>query len=132
MTVIDTTTARLRAESLMTSTCTVRAKGTGEPVMDPDTGEVVQVPGATHYTGKCRVRPGGTQSTSTAEAGAMVLFTFDYVISVPFAEADMSEGDEVTVISSPDPALNGRTVEIQRIDRGEHLSARRLYCKEVV
>lgn len=126
---IDTATARARAESLMTSTCTVRAKSTGQTT-DPDTGEVTDIPGAEHYAGMCRVRPAGTQG-STVQAGGAELFTFDYVVSLPFSATDVVEGDRVTIDSSPDQALAGRTIEVQHVARGDAISARRLQCSEV-
>jgi hypothetical protein len=122
-------TARAYAESLQTSTCTIRARSTGTTT-DPGSGAVTDTPGATHYSGPCRVRPAGTQG-STADVGGAEVFTYDYVISVPFAEADVAEGDRVTVDSSPDPALVSKVVEVEKVDRGDHITARRLFCSEV-
>lgn len=130
-TALDLVTARARAESLMTSTCTIRVKSSGRTT-DPTTGAVTDTPGATVYSGPCRVRPGATQASSTAEAGGAELFRFGYLVSIPFAEADVVEGHRVTIDSSPDQALVGVVVEVQKVDRGEHISARRLYCSEVV
>ncbi len=59
------------------------------------------------------------------------MFTFDYLVSIPFAEADVQEGHRVTISASPDPALVGVVVEVQKVDRGEHITARRLFCREV-
>ena len=113
----------------MSSTCTIREVGS-EPVTDED-GKVTFPPGATVYSGPCRVRPGTSQSTTTKEAGGVELFTFDYLISVPFSVSEANEGHRVTVDSSPDPALVGVEVEVQKVDRGEHITARRLFCAEV-
>jgi hypothetical protein len=121
--------ARAAAESLMSSTCTIRQRGTG-PVTNPTTGAVTFPAGATVYSGRCRVRPSGTQG-STAEAGGAELFVFDYLISVPFAVTGVAEGHRVTIDASPDPALVGAEVEVQKVDRGEHITARRLACSEV-
>lgn len=114
----------------MSSTCTIRALGSGRAT-DPTTGEVTATPGATIYSGPCRVRPGGAQSTTTANAGGAELFTFDYLVSVPFNVTDVIEGQRVSITASPDPALVGVEVEIQKVDRGEHITARRLFCREV-
>ena len=122
--------ARSHAESLMTSTCTIREKSTGEPVTDPETGAVTFSPGEVVYSGPCRVRPAGTQG-STAEAGGAELFTFDYLVSVPFAVTGVREGMPCKINASPDPALVDATVEIRKVDRGEHITARRLSCNEV-
>jgi hypothetical protein len=37
----------------------------------------------------------------------------------------------LTVTGSPDAALVGITVEIQKVDRGDHITSRRLACNEV-
>ncbi len=56
---------------------------------------------------------------------------FDYVVSLPFSVANVAERDEVTVQSSPDSALVGKVIEVQKVDRGESITARRLYCEDV-
>jgi hypothetical protein len=127
---LDLVTARFRAESLMTSTCTIRATAS-IPVTDPDTGEVTFPAGATVYSGKCRVRPVTSRSGSTEDVGGAEVFTFDYLISVPFSVTDVAEGHRLTITASPDPALVGVEVEVQKVDRGEHITARRLSCNEV-
>lgn len=121
--------SRRAAESLMTSTCTVFESG--EPVTDPNTGEVTDSH-ETIWFGPCRVRPGGRGTqTNSAEAVGDELFVFDYLISVPFSVTEVIEGHRVTITESPDPALVGITVEVQKVDRGDHISARRLACQEV-
>jgi hypothetical protein len=120
---------RLAAEREMTSACTIAPRGT-TPTTDPDTGEVTFPAGTPVYSGKCRVRPAGTQG-STLEAGGAEVFAFDYLVSVPFSVTGVQEGHRVTVTASPDPALVGVTVEVQKVDRGEHITARRLSCNEV-
>lgn len=122
-------TARAAAESLMTSTCSIAPPGV-EPVTDPDTGEVTFPAGVAVYTGPCRVRPGGTRG-STLEVGGAELFTFDYQVSIPFAEVGVLEGHEVVFTASADPALVGVVVEVQKVERGDHITARRLLCREV-
>lgn len=97
---------------------------------DPVTGEVTFPAGTAVYTGKCRVRPAGREG-QTAEAGGRELFTFDYLVSVPFSVAGVQEGHRVTVTSSPDPALVGVVLEVHKVDRGENITARRLSCNEV-
>ena len=120
---------RRLAESLMTSTCTIRERGT-EPVTDPETFEVTFPPGAVVYSGKCRVRPAGREAQTGTSGGAEV-FTFDYLVSVPFSVADVDEGHLLTVDASPDPALVGVSLEVQKVDRGDNITARRLSCNEV-
>ena len=123
---------RAQAESLMTSTCTIREKASGEPVTGPD-GEVTFPPGPVVYSGKCRVRPAGGQS-GTVDVGGAELFTFDYLVSLPFdadGSANVREGMPCRIDTSPDPALVGVEVEVSKVDRGDHITARRLFCSEV-
>jgi len=126
---LDLVTARSRAQSLMTSACTIRAKSSGSTT-DPATGAVIPIPGALVYAGPCRVRPAGREARETQAGGAEV-FAFDYLITVPFSVTTVAEGHRLTVTSSPDPALVGVEVEVQKVDRGEHITARRLSCSEV-
>jgi hypothetical protein len=123
---------RAEAEAWMPSTCTIRARD-GDWTTDPDTGEATQAPGSTVYSGRCRVRPAGREAQPQQVGGAEA-FVFDYLVSIPFGaegSANVREGMPCTIDSSPDPALAGVELEIQKVDRGEHISARRLACNEV-
>lgn len=121
---------RAEAESLMTATCTIRDSETGEPTTDADTGKVTPAVGDVVYSGPCRVRPTGAEAT-TADAGAVEVFTFDYLVSVPFFVTAVMEGHRLTIDDSPDPALVDVELKIERVARGEHITARRLFCREV-
>ena len=116
----------------MTTTCSIAPPGT-TPVMDPETGEVTFPDGAAVYAGPCRVRPasGPGGSSGTAQVAGVELFRFDYLVSVPFSVAGVQERDRLKITASPDPALVGVELEVRHVDRGEHLSARRLQCQEV-
>lgn len=116
----------------MTSTCTIRAKATGERTTAAD-GTVTFPVGAVVYSGKCRFRPasGPGGDSTVRDVGGVEAFTFDYLVSVPFSASGVREGHRVTCDSSPDPALVGVEVEVQHVDRGEHITARRLQCTEV-
>lgn len=116
----------------MSSTCTIRDRG-GEDVTDPETGEVTAGVGATVYSGACRVRPasGPGGDSSTPDAGGQRLFSFDYLVSVPFSVTGVLEGHRLTIDTSPDASLAGVEVQVEHVDRGEHITARRLQCREV-
>lgn len=58
-------------------------------------------------------------------------FVFDYVVSVPFSVSTLVEGMTCRIDSSPDMALVGLELEIEQVARGDHITARRLACKEV-
>jgi hypothetical protein len=99
---LDLSTARQRAESLMSSICTIRSRATGSTT-DPDTGEVTDTPGGVVYSGICRVRPAGPEAQHT-DAGGAEMFQFDYLVSVPFAVTGVAEGHRLQVTASADPA----------------------------
>lgn len=121
---------RAEAEAQMKSSCTIRAKSTGRST-NPTTGAVTPTPGETLYAGKCRVRPGARLGSGTAEIGGAEAFTFDYLVAIPFGQAGVVEGARVTIDTSPDPSLVGVAVDVEKVDRGEDLTARRLFCSEV-
>lgn len=124
--------SRRGAEQLMDSTCTIREPSTGRPVTDPNTGSVTIPPGPVVYAGPCRVKPGSGQRRQDDNAGGVEIITFDYLISVPFSVSGVREHHRVTIDTSPDPALVEVEVEVRYVDRGEHITARRLACAEVV
>lgn len=132
MIVPDMGTARYYAESLMTSTCTIR-EVSNDRTMDPVTGEVTPVLGAVVYAGPCRVRPasGPGGQSAARDVGGVEVYTFDYLVSVPFAATAVKERQRVVIDSSPDPSLVGLDIEVQHVDRGETITARRLQCREV-
>lgn len=120
---------RRKANVLLTSKATVFT--TGQPVTDPQTGEVIRAQMVV-WSGPCRVRPAATGLTAISEALAGTeLFRFDYRISIPFEVDTVFEGHRLTVTESPDPGLVGLTVEVQRVDRGDNITARRLICQRV-
>lgn len=113
----------------MTSTCTIFTNGAA--VTDPDSGLVTR-PATTIYVGKCRVRPAATGLTALSEdIAGTELFRFDYRVSVPFEVSEVFEGQRIRIESSPDPSLPGLLMEVQRVDRGDDISARRLICQRV-
>jgi len=111
----------------MTSECTVFASG--DPVTDPVTFEVTY-PKTTVWFGPCKVRPAGTQNNDI-EVGQAERGEYDFVVSVPFSVANVVRGHRLTITSSPDLALAGRTLEVQAVAAGDFISARRLACTEV-
>lgn len=111
----------------MTSTCTVFVSG--EAVTDPVTGEVTRTP-TTVWFGPCRVRPAEVVGSDAAVGGAE-LRAFDFLVSIPFAVASVLKSHRLTITASPDAALVGRTLEVQDVHAGDHITARRLLCTEV-
>lgn len=115
-------------EGEMTSTCTVREKPT--QTTDPSTGKVTNTPGATVYSGKCRIRPAQTWGRVAVLAGAQI--TPDtFLVDVPITVTGVRRGHETTIDSCPDPDLVGRTFYVRFTpDAGDGVSARRLLCEE--
>jgi hypothetical protein len=67
----------------------------------------------------------------TLEVGGAEVFTFDYLVSGSVLGDRRAGGPPRDGRLSPDPALVGVDVEVQKVDRGEHITARRLSCNEV-
>jgi hypothetical protein len=122
------TAPRRRAESMMDSQ--IQFFTTGEPVTDPSTGEVTN-PQEVVWSGPCRIRPATQQATET-EVGGGEVFTYDYLVSIPWAVTSVLEHMRGTVTYCPDLTLAGVTVEVQRVARGSTITARRLACTVVV
>jgi hypothetical protein len=130
---MDLVTARSRAESLMTSTCSIAPPG-AVPLTDVTTGEVTVPAGTAVYEGPCRVRPNRSTQASDGTAGGAEVFASDYLVGIPFDEAGSANVRErmvCTIGTSPDPALVGMIFEIQMVARGDNITARRLACNKV-
>jgi hypothetical protein len=94
---------RSEANSLMLDTCTITRPG--EPVTDPDTGEVTNT--ATEvYEGKCKVQSKDS-ATSSPEAGEHTFTVVSRQVHIPANAADVRDGDVVTITAS---RLNAFTV----------------------
>src|SRR3954470_15576714 len=106
---------RERIRGMLSSTCT--AFTTGEPITDPNTGQVTRVK-TVLYSGPWRVRPALTGFTALSAAiGGGETFRFDYRVSLPFEVDNVIEGSRLTVTSCPDSAMLGIVLEVQRVDR---------------
>jgi hypothetical protein len=119
---------RQLAESLMDSQ--IQFFTPGEDVTDPNTGEVTSTQEVV-WAGKCRIRPADAVAR-TADVGGVEVFAFDYLVSIPWSVTEVFERMRGTVTDCPDLALAGVTMEVQRVARGSHISARRLMCTVVV
>lgn len=117
---------RVRAESLMTDACTI-ARPTTAPVTDPVSGAVTY-PETTIYTGRCRARPAG--GGHQVEAGEDITQVFGLRVSVPISVTGVRADDVVTVTASADGSLVGKRLRVREIERGSHITARRLRCEE--
>jgi hypothetical protein len=115
-------------EAQMTSTCVIF--DLGDPVTDPNTGEVTR-PELNAVTTKCRLRPRGSRASTGAEAGGAELILTGYVVSIPFALTPVPKDKQrLRILTSPDPGSVGLALEIRDVARGDAISARRLLCQE--
>jgi hypothetical protein len=94
---------RTEAEALMLDTCTITRPG--EPVTDPDTGDVTNS-AETVYAGKCKVQSKDS-ATSSPEAGEHTFTVVSRQVHIPANAADVHDGDVVTITAS---RLNAFTV----------------------
>jgi hypothetical protein len=119
---------RALIEAQMTSTCVIF--DLGDPVTDPNTGEVTR-PEMNSVTTKCRLRPRGSRASTGAEAGGAELILTGYVVSIPFALTPVPKDKQrLRILTSPDPGSVGLSLEIRDVARGDAISARRLLCQE--
>ena len=94
---------RREAEALMVDTC--RITSGGEPVTDPETGEVTNTRTLV-YEGKCKVQSKDS-ATSTPEAGGATFTVVSRQVHIPANAAEIRDGYEVEVTGS---LLNSFTV----------------------
>lgn len=119
---------RAFAGAQLTSTCTI-TRPSGESVWDETTGTYTDPAPIDVYSGPCRIRPAATQGR-TAEAGEATALLSAFRVQLPFVVTGVDVGHRVTVDSSPDPALTGRTMVVRFVpDMGDHITARRLICE---
>lgn len=125
--------ARERAESMMTDLC--RIVDRGAPVWTPAT-QTETIPETVIYDGavpgaggKCRVKPAGTQANASESSGSP-LAVFPFTVSVPFAVTGLELGLFVEIVASADGNLTGKTLRVEGVESGTHISARRLGCGE--
>lgn len=94
---------RVEAEALMLDSCTVERPG--EPVTDPDTGEVTPSMSPV-YAGRCKVQSKDS-SVATPDAGGASFTVVSRQVHIPANSADVRDGDVVTITAS---LLNAFTV----------------------
>jgi hypothetical protein len=87
----------------MLDTCTITRPG--EPVTDPDSGDVTNT-AIEVYTGRCKVQSKDS-ATSSPEAGEATFTVVSRQVHIPANAADVQDGDVVTITAS---RLNAFTV----------------------
>jgi len=87
---------RTAAEALMVDSCRITAPG--EPVTDPDTGEVTNS-SVLVYEGRCKVQSKDS-ATSNPEAGGAVFTVVSRQVHIPVNAAEIRDGYEVEITAS--------------------------------
>jgi hypothetical protein len=80
----------------MVDQCTITRPG--EPVTDPDTGNVTNTPEAV-YEGRCKVQSKDS-ATASPEAGEHTFTVVSRQVHIPANAADVQDGDVVTITAS--------------------------------
>lgn len=111
MTAVDATLrGRLAAEALMVDSC--RITSGGEPVTDPDTGNVT-TERVTVYEGRCKVQSKDS-AVSNPEAGGASFTVVSRQVHIPVNAAEILNGYEVEITAS---LLNSFTVgKVYRVE----------------
>ncbi|MEV7422868.1 DUF6093 family protein [Streptomyces sp. NPDC091212] len=112
------------AESLMEDRCLIE----DVPVVTTtDDGQDLAIPVAV-YEGKCRVKPASTAVVTPSVNAASQ--TWQYKVSIPIGPEPLRSGLRVTITASRDPTLVGLRLQLRNLDRGSHITARRMWCTE--
>lgn len=133
MTVSAEGTARIRAasERILTDACTVTREGTA--VTSRTDGSVTR-DATTIYVGRCLVTAAAGSDTEEKEPGRKKRTEDDYRGRLPVEAnsdetgdpGDVAVGDIVTVDTSDDPSLVGRTFRVTQVIAQTYASSRRL------
>jgi hypothetical protein len=91
------------AESRMRDTCVVSVPGSTAGELDPTTWLPTTGAGSTVYSGKCRLRMGGTVAGSqTADVAGTLVATSTPTLSVPISAPRLPVGAVVLITDVPD------------------------------
>lgn len=115
---------QIAAQRLMPDACRLFRRGqyAYDPAVGKDTAKETDL-----YVGKCRLRPQGRLAHETESSGSPV-GVWLLVVQIPLSVTNAQLGDLLTITTSADPDLVGKTVRVQGIDQGTHVTARRLTC----
>jgi hypothetical protein len=114
------------AVKTMTGGCTIRHPGTIR-IYDEATSQTRTTPNLPYYTGACRVQALAIGDSRVLVAEEQVTRR-GYLIAVPADVAEAAVDDQVTITSSNDPSLTGKTLTITSVQRGSLRFERDLIC----
>lgn len=117
-------------EALFRDAATITRPGSGEPVLDPDTGELTPPAGTELYSGPCLIR-GATWEGTNVEAGEADVRLRVFSAKFP-VDTDVEIFDIVTPTASAyDESLIGREFWVTDVLRDGWQISRSVICKEV-
>lgn len=124
---IDLTPARdALAQYVLLDECIIRynENGNRDAVLNTSTGALEDAADSTFYEGACSVRPEGETSQDPSDE-----ILHEYIVKIPWDAAAPSEGMELEVTVSQDPALVGLIFRIREVDYKTLRASRVLHCE---
>lgn len=120
---------RANAEALMVDTC--RITSGGEPVTDPDTGDVT-TSRTTVYEGKCKVQSKDS-AVASPEAGGATFTVVSRQVHIPANAAEILDGHEVEILTSLLNAFTvGKVYRVEGFTPDSYDTAYRIPVKEIL
>ena len=121
----------LRAEAAgrRTDTCTI-TRGGAPGVFDPDTGTYAASDGTTVYSGGCRVSAAPSRGDANPNVASLAQILGRYVLRLPHDADEVLPGDTVTIDTSMDPLLVGRTMTVDEIVFGSQQIERKVLVQD--
>jgi hypothetical protein len=121
---------RAAAESLMTDECTISRAGVGAPVLDVDTGVLVDPTAVVVYEGPCRVQVASSLDVRAVDFGGQAVNLNRVQVSIPVADDEVRAQDVVVITDAAnDPQLVGRRFTVRGAEAKSHATVRRLECE---
>lgn len=120
---------RVAHQQLMVDACTITRAGAS--TLNRVTSVITPGAATTLYSGACRVKP--QRVPRNQQAGERLTVVARYEVALPFsalATDDLQVGDTVTITTSGDTRLVGKTFAVMAVDFGSHSTAWRLTVEE--
>lgn len=118
---------RETSESAMPETCTITRADSAD--IDPVTGVYSGTP-TTVYSGACRIRQYSNSQDAVVMIGDLDETLGRYILTVPASATGVAIDDVVTISSTTDDDLDGRTFYVSHIPKQSWLTDRRLMIED--
>jgi hypothetical protein len=117
---------RTVASSFMVDTCTIATPSTTEF----DDGSYTDTPGEAVYSGRCRIRPIGSDQVVQAGEAPVSLRLFD--VWLPYDTVGVEKDHLLTVTVSDDPYMVGRVFRVTDVQGGSDGAHRKLQVEDTL